>query len=433
MTFVAGKRRAVSAPPDESRIAPAATTDIEHDRQVHPEGRRALRVCNVDEEGRFGGPERRIVQLAQAMRAHGIETTVVYPVLDSQAFAAHIAKHRVRAMKLDITRLSLERRILLRYALRFPLEVAELVRFMRAERFDLVHVNGAYQFKVAIAARLSGTPTVWHLNDTHGPRSLKAAFRIVARACAGGFIVAGQRVREHYLSGTALEEVPWQEVHAPVDLDVFDPTRFDQESSEVQTAERSPRLRIGSVSGVNPAKGLEYFVEMAAELLAMDPHIEFHVAGAVLGSQKAYHESIMRRMESLGLKTEQVRFVGLVDDVPAFLSKLDICVFTSVAEASPTSVWEAMAMAKPVVTTDAGSVRQYVKDGVSGFVVPVRDVKQLVSRVRLLIHDEELRASVGEGARRAAARSLSVESAAAQTSAFYRSTCFRRRVEPANA
>lgn len=393
-----------------------------------------LRVCNVDEEGRFGGPERRIVQLAHAMRPHGIETTVVYPMLDSDAFAAHIAKHGVQAIELDITRLSLQKRILIRYAVRFPLEVAMLVRLLRRERFDLVHVNGAYQFKVAIAARLAATPAVWHLNDTHGPKSLKAAFQLVARACAGGFIVAGQRVREYYLAGTMLDELPCQEVHAPVNLDVFDPNRFGSASPEAQGADGQRKLRIGTVSGVNPVKGLEYFVEMAAALLATNPEIEFSVAGATLKSQKAYHEFILQRMAALGLKPGQIRFVGLVEDVPAFLSKLDICVFTSVSEASPTSVWEAMAMAKPLVTTDAGSVRQHVEDGVTGFVVPVRDVRQLVSRVQQLVRDEELRAAVGEAARLAAAEHLSIESAAASTSQFYRRTCTSTlRVEPANA
>lgn len=374
-----------------------------------------LCVCNVDEEGRFGGPERRIVQIAQAVKAHDVETTIIFPAMDSAAFEAYIREYGVASIRLDITRLSLQKRVLLRYLLRFVPEMLLLRRLFRTERFDLVHVNGAYQFKVAIAARLSNTPVVWHLNDTYTPSLLKAVFTAVARRCASGFIVAGQRVREYYLSGTRLEGLPWEEVHAPVNLEVFDPGRFGKRQAG------SLRLTIGSVSGINPAKGIETFIEVVAKLLTQYPELDIVIAGAILESQKAYYASILAKMDGLGLEHGRIRFVGLVDDVPAFIHGLDICLFTSVTEASPTSVWEAMAMAKPVVTTDVGSVRQYIENGANGFVVPVGDVEQLTSCVMRLIEDEELRAALGRAARQIAARDLSIDSAAMRTNRIYRS------------
>lgn len=375
-----------------------------------------LRVCNVDEEGRFGGPERRIVQIAQAIKAHDVETTVIFPAMDSAAFESYIRELDVASVKLDITRLSLQKRILLRYVLRFVPEVLSLRRLFRTERFDLVHVNGAYQFKVAIAARLSKTPVVWHLNDTYAPSLLKAVFVAVAKRCADGFIVAGQRVREYYLSGTRMERLPCEEVHAPVNLEVFDPGRFARHA-----VNDAKRLCIGSVSGINPAKGIESFVAVAAGVLACYPDVDIVVAGAILESQQAYYETILARMDELGLARDRIRFAGLIDDVPAFLSGLDVCLFTSVTEASPTSVWEAMAMAKPVVTTDAGSVRQYIVHGESGFVVPVGDVEQLTSCVMRLIEDEDLRAALGRSARTVAVRDLGVGAAAMRTNRIYRS------------
>ncbi len=378
-------------------------------------GEDVIRVCNVDEEGRFGGPERRIVQVARALRASAIETTVVYPRLDSDRFGRYIAEHGVDSIEFDITRLSRERKILARYVLRFPLEIAKLSLLLSREQCDIVHVNGAYQFKVAIAARLLGLPTVWHLNDTATPAPVKSVFGLVAKACATGFIVAGKRVRSYYLVRTALEGKPCEEIHAPVNLDVFDPRRFNG-----QRADRNQTLRIGTVSGITPTKGLESFVDMTAALLATRQDLKFIVAGAILKSQKSYFGSIQRRIKSRGLRDDQLDFLGLVDDVPAFLHGLDICVFTSIAEASPTSIWEAMAMGKPIVTTDVGSVRQYVEHGVSGFIVPVGDVKELVSCVQRLIVDEELRSSMGKAARMVATRSLGVDAAAAQTAAFYR-------------
>ena len=80
-----------------------------------------ITVLNVDEEGRFGGPERRIVNVAQAYQK-SVETTVVIPKLDSDRFVAYANAVGVKYHILDITRLSLERTILARYIKRFPRE-----------------------------------------------------------------------------------------------------------------------------------------------------------------------------------------------------------------------------------------------------------------------------------------------------------------------
>jgi len=375
-----------------------------------------IRACNVDEEGRFGGPERRIVQVAQAIQRLGVETTVVYPCLDSQTFERYLDEYDIRSIQLDITRLSLQKKTLARYMFRFVAEIMLFVRLFKQAKFDLVHVNGSYQFKVAIAAKLSKTPVIWHLNDTYAPGLLKSVFAIVAKRCASGFIVAGERVREYYLSETMMEHLPCEEVHAPVNLEIFNPACF-----KASVVEEKSRLRIGSVSGVNPAKGLEYFVQVAASVAEIYPDVEIVVAGAVLESQKKYYHMILEKMDALGLDRKRIRFVGLVDDIPAFLHQLDVCIFSSVTEASPTSIWEAMAMAKAIVTTDVGSVGQYIDHGVSGFIAPVGDVKQISSLVIRLIQDDGLRKSMGIAAREVAREHLSIESAAMRTDRIYRS------------
>lgn len=374
-----------------------------------------LRVCNVDEEGRFGGPERRIVQVAHALRQYNIKTHVVYPMLDSEVFEEHLDSHNIPGTKLDITRLSKQRRLLIRYILRFGVEIITLARFFAREKFHLVHVNGSYQFKIAIAAKFAGVPVLWHLNDTYTPHIIKVLFNIIARICADGFIVAGERVNHYYLTNTDLHNLPIREVHAPVDLNKFNPQLFDKMHEEVN----DNTLCIGTVSGLNPAKGMEYFIEMAAKFVAINPAVRFMIAGAALDSQKAYSTMIQEKLNTSGL-AGHVQFSGFVHDVPRFLSQVDICVFTSVTEASPTSVWEALAMAKPVVTTDVGSVSQYIQDGVSGFIVPVRDIDKLSQRAMQLAANKNLREKMGAEARRVAVEKLGIDAAAERHEKIYR-------------
>lgn len=367
-------------------------------------------MCNVDEEGRFGGPSRRIVLVAAALVEEGVETHVVYPLLDSEVFSRHLQSAGVKCTPLNLTRLTKERKILIRYVARFGVETLLLAAFFKKHRFDLVHVNGAYQFKVAIAARLSGTPVVWHVNDSMMRGLVRKVFSITARHCASGFIVAGKRVYDHYLQGTGLDVRPCLEIHAPVDTELFRPGGGDNPSEE--------RCTVATVTGINPFKGVEFFVMMAARLHERFPELRFAVAGQEFKTYASYSLSI-RRLVSEQRIDDVLTFHGLVQDVPAFLRDADIFVFTSNFEGSPMAVWEAMASGKPVVTTDVGSVREYIEDGVSGFVVPVRDVHALSDRVSLLVRNPGLRKSLGEAARRVASERLSVRSAARKHREIY--------------
>jgi glycosyltransferase involved in cell wall biosynthesis len=375
---------------------------------------KVTKVCNVDEEGRFGGPERRIVQVADALSSLDIETTVVYPSMESEVFERYIQKHGVRSLKLNITRLTLQKTILFKYVLKFIPEIFMLYRVFRKEKFALIHVNGSYQFKVAIAAKLAGIPVVWHLNDTYAPRLLKVTFGIMARLCANGFIVAGNRVKEYYLNDPSLDKLPCIEVHAPVNLNIFNPSRFDN-----QKKQETRKLRVGAVSGINPTKGIECFIDVVSKVLKTYPNIEFLVAGAILDSQKSYYQSVLRKIERLDIPHDSVRFLGLVEDIPSFINDLDICLFTSITEASPTSIWEALAMAKPVITTDVGSVSQYIEHGVSGYIAPIGNATVLADCVLKLIENEDLRLSLANSAREVAKRGLSIESAAMRTKEIY--------------
>lgn len=373
----------------------------------------SLFVCNVDEEGRFGGPERRIVQVAKALQNHDVVTHVIYPKMDSDEFERQLEQYGVASTKLDITRLSTHGRTFLRYILRFPFEVAVMVRFFKKNKFDLIHVNGSYQFKTALASFLSGIPLVWHLNDSRMNLGVYKLFRLMFYRLASGFIVAGERVKQYYLEGLSISGLPIKEIHAPVDTAKFISTLNDEDSV-------TGEIIVATVSGINPDKGVEYFVKTCAQVISKNNSVRFVFAGAELTSQKSYSSSIQDLISQLEIPSDKLKFVGLVDSVPEFLDAADICLFTSFSEASPTSVWEALSMGKPVVSTDVGSVSQHIVDGESGYVAPVGDVELLSQKILELIEDKAKRDVLGVNARSLAVKNLDIVACARLHSEIYR-------------
>jgi glycosyltransferase involved in cell wall biosynthesis len=78
-----------------------------------------------------------------------------------------------------------------------------------------------------------------------------------------------------------------------------------------------------------------------------------------------------------------------------------------------------MSSGKPVVCTDAGGDREMVRDGVNGYVVPMRDSGALAEKVNRALADEDMRRRMGAASRRIAEEEFDWKLIAAQTRRVY--------------
>lgn len=378
-----------------------------------------MRIANVIEEGKLGGPQVRMVRVAAALGERGLTTTIVMPEENAEAFRARCDAAGVDWTGLPLSRITREWRVALRYLLLSPVEVLRLSRLVRRGGFALVHASGgSWQYKAVVAARIAGLPVVWHLNDTRMPAPVRKAFAFFQRY-ADGFIFASHRSRRYY--GPLLDKARIScVIPAPVDLAQFDPDvphPGDAEDARL-IASWGGRTVVGTVANVCPVKDLETLVRAAERLNRVMPGAEFVVVGPIYANQRAYH----RRLEALKAErgVDNLHFVGGRRDVRALLARFDIYVCCSLAESSPVSVWEAMAMARPVVSTDVGDVACHVRDGRTGFVVEVGDDEGLADRCARLAADPALRRRCGAAARGVAEREFDAVAVARLTESFYR-------------
>ncbi|MDI9617170.1 MAG: glycosyltransferase [Methanothrix sp.] len=90
-------------------------------------------------------------------------------------------------------------------------------------------------------------------------------------------------------------------------------------------------------------------------------------------------------------------------DVRPWLAQTSVFVLPSFyREGVPRSTQEAMAMARPVITTDAPGCRETVIDGVNGFLVPPRDASALADAMERFVLEPELIERMGAASRRIA-------------------------------
>ena len=144
-------------------------------------------------------------------------------------------------------------------------------------------------------------------------------------------------------------------------------------------------------------KGVKEFVEAAKLIKLRSPKTKFWLVGELDPDNPATVEKdeLIEWVDS-----DIVYYHGFQRDVRPFISKSDCVVLPSYREAIPRTITEAMAMAKPVITTDTAGCREAVDEGVNGYLAKVRDAKDLAESMQKIIslsYDE--RKSMGQSGR----------------------------------
>jgi len=145
-------------------------------------------------------------------------------------------------------------------------------------------------------------------------------------------------------------------------------------------------------------KGVLEFVEAARRIKAKYPDTRFLVLGGLDTNPGAISGKEVEGWVKEGL----IEWPGHVADVRPYLAQASVFVLPSYREGVPRSIQEAMAMARPIITTDAPGCRETVIQGVNGFLVPVRNVDALVSAMERFINKPELIERMGKESRRIA-------------------------------
>jgi len=94
-----------------------------------------------------------------------------------------------------------------------------------------------------------------------------------------------------------------------------------------------------------------------------------------------------------------VEFLGYLQDIRPAIADSSVYVLPSYREGTPRTVLEAMAMGRPIITTDAPGCRETVVDGENGLLVPVKSVSRLVEAMQRFIENPDLAVEMGKRSR----------------------------------
>jgi len=334
---------------------------------------------------------------------HGIETVFLF----NEKRPSHIPVKYFKGFLIQRLQMLTHKSMVLNFFLfliLLPKNLYRICTIIRAEEIDVVHTNGIMNFLPAVAAKLSGAKVIWHLNDTLTPWIIRKPFLLLVKLFSDRIALAAKAVGMLYFGNSKM----WYKstiLYAPVDVDKYHRSLVDSgavERLKVEFGIRPNYNVIGALGNVNFAKGYEYFIRAARQIQDHNSKTKFLIVGAKLETKLNYWEELQNLVSELELKNDIV-FTGFREDMTEILSMLDVFVLSSVSEACPVAVLEAMAMEVPVVATNVGGVSEQILNGQTGLIVEPRKPDKLADAVLDLLDKPrtELEKMVNIGRQRA--------------------------------
>lgn len=157
-------------------------------------------------------------------------------------------------------------------------------------------------------------------------------------------------------------------------------------------------IRIVTIARLVEKKGVEYGIRAVAKLATLFPNITYQIVGD--GVLRAQLEKLVQELNV----ASQVQLLGWKQqtEVKEILDQADIFLAPSVTskegdkEGIPVVLMEAMAMGLPILSTLHSGIPELVENGVSGFLVPERDVDALAQKLQYLIEHPWLWGEMGK-------------------------------------
>jgi glycosyltransferase involved in cell wall biosynthesis len=279
-----------------------------------------------------------------------------------------------------------------------PATLPALLKVIDRKKIDILHLHG---YGATTFGRLAGMmrrlPTILHehANLTDTPWFQKIADAVL-EPYTDIAIAVSNSTAEFLIKARQLPIDKVKTVYLGVPLDEFSRPRSTEEVivARQELGLEPTDFAIGTVTRLHDSKGNSYLVDAAALVLEERPHAKFFIVGE--GPLLADLEAQARAL-NLG---DRFVFHGFAKDVAAVVSAFDISVFPSLWEGTPLTVFEALAMGKAIVATDADGLLDVLAHDRDALIVPKRDAAALAAAIVRMMDDHALRERLGAEARR---------------------------------
>jgi glycosyltransferase involved in cell wall biosynthesis len=283
--------------------------------------------------------------------------------------------------------------------------VRKLASILRLERVNLVHAHQYTPFFYAAFASLLGKPRPRLILTEHGrhyPDRVSRLRRAVNRAFldrqANAITAVSKACAKSLTQVDGFGGARIQVIENGVRL-AAEASAEDRKVLRQRLGLQADRHYVVNVARHHPIKDQATLLRAFQQVAAVRCDVDLLMVGT--GVLSTDLQTLCRELAI----SDRVRFLGMRRDVPDILRSADVFVSTSLYEAAPLTVLEAMAASLAVVVTSVGGNPELLRHQVEGLLVKPRDVAGIAAAIRTLLDAPDLASAMGQaGATRVSER-----------------------------
>lgn len=349
-----------------------------------------ISVLYVHTSSYIGGGNQMFLQLFEQLRNSEFQPISILP--GKGPMESQLSKQQIPYVIIPLNQFLTGRKVTVIWT------ILLLVKLFWQCKVRLLHtLNSGYYRYIAIAAKISHIPIVYHLQLPTDKTSLKWEFQYPPK-----IVISCSQILSEQFKGilkelgiitkvvTVRNAIDVNNIKSPSESDVIKIRR------SLQIEHFSHIITI--VGLVSERKGHRYFLEMAKEVLLIFSYAGFMVVGEDILGNGEYRREMENYARELGI-SRNILFTGFREDANEWIAASDLIVLPSLQEGLPISLVEAHACGKPAVATSVDGIPEIVEDGVTGILVPPKDVNALTQAVLKLMNDQSLSKKMGMAGR----------------------------------
>jgi L-malate glycosyltransferase len=348
-----------------------------------------MRILLFIQSLELGGSETQCVEMARLLSRNSYEVTVGC-MRRTGPLRRKVAEAGLQLVEFSVGSLLQPRALI---------QMLRLARFIRANKYDVVHANDLYSNLFAVpAARLAGVPVIVSsqrdLSDGEWYKPRKRRILRNVQGMSNTVLVNSEAIRSQLVAEGEIDIEKIRVVYNGIDVERYHVSgRHSQQRVPGIPFSHSDRLIVTVANMHRDVKGHAELIAAAQTVCREQPNVRFLLVGD--GEMRSTFEAQAR---SMGLEKSML-FLGHRIDVADILSCCDVGVLASRAEGLPNAVMEYMAAGLAVVATPVGGVPEIIENEISGLLVPVKSPDALSREILRLLNDEPLRQRLGQAAR----------------------------------
>ena len=395
-----------------------------------------MRIVCLNHSGEVSGAEISLLTFFEGLkRRKEIEPILICPTEGALKKRVQNMGFRVADIECFEAGLTSNPLSFLAYGVRLLRIARRVASIAKGSNADLIDANSVRAGLVASASTLfHKIPILVHVRDCVPTNKIGILTRRVIASRASKIVANSSYVAHHFaLDASMLTKI--EVVYNPLDLSTFDPDRVDSNQFKKMFKVSGSYPLLGVVGQISPWKGL-------VDVIMVMPKVLSHFSEArllIVGEPKfdtasarydnvAYLKELKSLVEKLNLKKEVI-FTGERSDIPEVMKAIDLLILPSWEEPFGRVLIEAMAMEKPVISTNKGGPTEIVEDDVTGALISPKNPEMIAQAVIKLTSNRKKSEEMGRRGRKGVRRRFNTDIHIARMLAIYKKILDKRNWE----